>query len=189
MNTNQKLNELITDGERRQWQTDPDNTITVAQAIENEFVEIGTFTGSEWHSSYGASGMVFVIEDGQETPIYQSKVAVLVEDEWTEIEPRGHGKWCKAIYRVPNGTLLRLYAMATHKGVPDGGGSAYFIADKNMPRIGADGQGYLDRIGTLYGRLRRIPFAEFANYGLNVRPSWRKYYRDDKIDVTLMEDE
>ena len=186
---NQKLDELIAEGDALQWQTDPADTITVAEAIEREFVKIGTFTGSEWHSNYGASGMVFVVRNGQETPIYQSNLAILIENEWTEIEPRGHGKWCKAIYHVPHGTLLRLYSISTHKGVPDGGGSAYLLVDRNAPTVRASGEGYQNRMGAVYGRLKRIAFAEFALHGLDVRPTWRKYYRDDKINVALMEDE
>ena len=141
---------------------------------------IRTFTGSEWHTSYGAKAQVFVGKE--ETPIYQSPEAKLLDQEWTDIQRGKHGKWVEATYEVPDGTIVKLFAISTWRGRPNGGGSAFFIVDESAPAIIAQGDGYSGRVGTLEGPLHLISLDDLAEHGIEVDPKYRRYYKD-KITV------
>jgi hypothetical protein len=142
--------------------------------------QITTFTGREWHTSYGAKAQVFVGKE--ETPIYQAPEAKLLDQEWMDIQRGKHGKWVEAIYEVPDGTIVKLFAISTWRGRPNGGGSAFFIVDNEAPVIIAQGEGYSDRIGTLEGPLRPIALDDLIEYGIEVAAKHRRYYKD-KITV------
>lgn len=138
---------------------------------------IKTVTGSEWHTSHGAKGYVFVVgDDGAETHIHQSPHAKLVEQDWREVG-RNHGKWCHSEYEIDDGVVVKLFAISTYRGRPNEGGGAYFVVDSTAPSVSASGGSYSGRGGMLLGSLRQIPFDELAERGIVIDPKQKKYYR------------
>lgn len=141
---------------------------------------IKTMTGSEWHSSYGAKGMVFVVKEGQEIPVYQAFVPE--EQEWTDVQRGKHGKWCETEYEIPEGTILKLFAIQTWRNTPNGGGGAYFVVDSKAQEITAAGEGYGEHVGSLSGTLRHIPYEEAKKQSL-INKKYAQYYKDGKISI------
>ena len=68
-------------------------------------------TGSEWHTTERRSAMVNV----NGNPIY--KLLKPVEPpEWESVGNKGaHGKWCTAIYDIPDGLTVEFFAGANGK--------------------------------------------------------------------------
>lgn len=146
---------------------------------------IVTFTGSEQHSSYGARGIVYVVEplkNPSEQVIYQSPVATLLDQEWLEVQ---NGKWVTSKYEVPDGTLLRLQSMATRKGMPYSGGSAYLLVNSYFAQVKAEGDGYKDRIGSVSGPLQELSFEELSHLGISIPAKYKHYYRNKVVVSSL----
>lgn len=153
--------------------------------------EITTYTGSEWHTSYGAKGHVFVVnpETKQETPIYEAKsVATLVDQDWYDVMSGKHGKWCEAKYEIPDGTILKLFSISTWRGRPNGGGGAYLKVDSSL--LGesiAQGDGYGGNVGSIMGRVSMLTSEEIAALGIAIPAEYKRYYREGKVTITACE--
>jgi hypothetical protein len=148
---------------------------------------IKTQTGSEWHSSYGAKGYVFVVQHGQEAHIYQSQAARLIEQEWQNVDSRGvHGKWCAASYEIADGTVLKLFATGTRHDRTDEGGAAFFVVDSMAPVVAATGGTYAGRGGSIEGPIRRLSLEEVAALGIAIDPRYKKLYQGG-ITVAVLE--
>ena len=141
-------------------------------------MKIEAVTGSEWHTSHGAKGFVFVVSDGQEQHIHESKQVTKLDIDWTNVQNGKHGRWATTLYEVPPGTILKLFAIATYRGRPNGGGGGYFIVDPSVPEIQATGGDYSGRGGSLCGHLQPIPLDDLPQYGINVTADHRRYYKD-----------
>lgn len=152
-------------------------------------MRISTYTGSEWHTSYGAKGHVFVVdlETKQETPIYESPTATLVDQDWYDVQGGKHGKWCQAEYEVPEGTILKLFAIATWRGRPNGGGGAYLRVDAQAPEATAEGEGYGARAGSITGPITMLSLDEVAQNGIVIPAEYKKYYRKNGVTIQQKE--
>lgn len=107
-----------------------------------------------------------------------------MEQGWSDVGNNGrHGKWCHSSYEVPDGTIIKLFAISTYRGRPNDGGGAYFVVGSGEPAIRASGGTYAGRGGELVGNMRQIPFGELANFGIEIDPKQKKYYRSG-IQVT-----
>lgn len=154
-------------------------------------VEITTYTGSEWHTSYGAKGHVFVVdlETKRETPIYESSIAKLVDQDWYDVQGGKHGKWCEATYQVPEGTILKLFAISTWRGRPNGGGGAYLRIDASQPTATAEGDGYGERAGSVTGQMVMLSLDEIVQLGITIPAEYKRYYRNNGVSLTVKEQE
>lgn len=151
--------------------------------MNEKMIGITTVTGSESHTTFGAKGQVFVVENGTETPIYQSRIARLISTEWEEVGRKGtHGKWATSEYLVPDGMILKLFAVHTAGAHIDEGGSAFFRVDVSQESRKATGGMYAqERGGSIYGPMVRLSLEEVEAMGIKIDPKYRRYYKEDCI--------
>jgi hypothetical protein len=153
---------------------------------------ITTYTGSEWHSSYGAKGHVFVFNSRtkQETLIFTAPGIEKIDEEWTNVQEGTHGRWCESTWEVPNGAIIKVFSISTRKDVPYGGGSAYLIVDETQPEMIAVGDGYQGNAGSARGPLALIPFDEIeSRLGIKIDPKHKKYFRDKVSLIPVTQEE
>lgn len=79
-------------------------------------------TGSEFHSTFGSKGYVFVVENNAEDFIYKKFKAQ--SSEW---DSDSHCKRSTAVYDLPEGTVLK--AFFSGAGKTKGRQTAYFVVD------------------------------------------------------------
>jgi hypothetical protein len=72
-------------------------------------------TGSEQHTTERRSAQVYIVHNGEETPLWRVLQATS-KQEWIEVGNKGsHGKWCTADYAISVGTKLKFVATANKK--------------------------------------------------------------------------
>lgn len=151
-------------------------------------MQIQTKTGQEWHTSYGAKGYVFVVgEDGKEKHIHEAPQARKTDIDWQEVQRGKHGKWAITTYEIPEGTILKLFAVGTWRNKVNEGGSQYFVVDSTAPYIQATGGDYDGRGGRLRGNVRPLSLEDVADMGIEIPADFKRYYKPGKIAIQEME--
>lgn len=94
-------------------------------------------TGSEWHSTERRSAMVNV----NGNPIYKVLKPIGIP-EWELVGNKGaHGRWCTAVYDIPDGWIVEFCAGANGKPTIT---ETFVVGEKDS--IDFDGYTYGDRL-------------------------------------------
>lgn len=132
-------------------------------------MEINIFSGSEWHTSYGAYGKVQVLKDGQLVPHFKVSGCDTNWDDVVEIGNHGkHGKWIPAVVDLEPGTLIYVEGSSTWRGKAQEKGRGWFEVVADGPQISISTPGYSGRNLEVSGNLRRLECVEMKERELPV---------------------